>query len=484
MYRAPVSDIAFTLKHVAGVAEVLGDGHFPELAEDLEVVLAEAGRFASDRIAPLNRVGDRQPARLDGDAVVTPPGWRDAYRAWAEAGWTGIAAPDEIGGQGLPLMLSAATQEMWNGACISFALCPLLTMGAIEALQKHGTEALKSTYLRRLVSGEWTATMNLTEPQAGSDLGALRTRAEPQPDGTYRLFGQKIFITYGDHDLADNIVHLVLARLPDAPAGSRGISLFLVPKFLVNADGSLGARNDLFCSGLEHKLGIHGSPTCTMIYGDGRFGGPGAVAWLVGEENRGLNCMFTMMNNARLMVGIQGVAQAELALQQASAYAQERRQGRAPGWPGEGMSPIALHPDVRRMLLEMRALTAAARAICYSCAFAADMAASSSRAGSGSDGAAWRERVDLLTPIAKAFATDIGFEVASLGVQVHGGAGFIEETGAAQTLRDSRITSIYEGTNGIQAIDLVTRKLPISGGAAVRRYISELKAIAERSRME
>jgi acyl-CoA dehydrogenase len=464
---------------------VLGGDHFPALTEDLEAILAEAGRFASDRIAPLNRVGDRQRARLDGDAVVTPPGWRDAYRAWAEAGWTGIAAPEEIGGQGLPLMLSAATQEMWNGACISFALCPLLTMGAIEALQKHGTEALKSTYLRRLVTGEWTATMNLTEPQAGSDLGALRTRAEPQADGAYRLFGQKIFITYGEHDIADNIVHLVLARLPDAPPGSRGISLFLVPKFLVNADGSLGARNDLFCSGLEHKLGIHGSPTCTMIYGDGRFGGPGAAAWLVGEENRGLNCMFTMMNNARLMVGIQGVAQAELALQQAAVYAQERRQGRAPGWSGEGMSPISLHPDVRRMLLEMRALTAAARAICYSCAFAADMAAALSRAGADSGGAlAWRERVDLLTPVAKAFATDIGFEVASLGVQVHGGAGFIEETGAAQTLRDSRITSIYEGTNGIQAIDLVTRKLPLSGGAAVRNYISALKDIAERSRME
>ncbi len=486
MYRAPVAEMAFALKHVAGLGEALRDGRFPGLSEDvMDAVLAEAGRFAAEKMAPLNRVGDLQGSRLEDGAVVTPPGWQEAYRAWVGAGWTGIAAPEEIGGQGLPLILSAATQEMWNGACMSFALCPLLTMGALDALQQHGTDALKAAYLPRLVSGEWTATMNLTEPQAGSDLGALRTRAEPQGDGTYRLFGQKIFITYGEHDLAENIVHLVLARLPDAPAGSRGISLFLVPKFLVNADGSLGARNDLFCSGLEHKLGIHGSPTCTMIYGDGRFGGPGALAWLVGEENRGLNCMFTMMNNARLMIGIQGVGQAELALQRATTYAQERRQGRAPGSSGEGMSPIALHPDVRRMLMEMRALTAASRAICYACAFAADMHAPKPHAAPGGHrAAAWRMRAELLTPVAKAFATDAAFHVASLGVQVHGGAGFIEETGAAQTLRDCRIASIYEGTNGIQAIDLVTRKLPLSGGAEVREYIKELRDIAERSRAE
>jgi len=328
--------------------------------------------------------------------------------------------------------------------------------------------------------------MNLTEPQAGSDVGALTTRAEPQGDGTYRLFGQKIYITYGDHDLAENIIHLVLARLPDAPPGSRGISLFLVPKMLVNADGSLGERNDLFAAGLERKMGIHASPTCTMIYGDGRHGSrPGALGWLVGEENRGLACMFTMMNNARLMIGIQGVGQAELALQQATTYAQERRQGRAPGWSGEGMSPVALHPDVRRMLMEMRALTAASRAICYACAFAADMHAPTPPAAPGGHRAsAWRMRAELLTPVAKGFATDAAFHVASLGVQVHGGAGFIEETGAAQTLRDCRISSIYEGTNGIQAIDLVTRKLPLSGGAEVREYINELRDIAERSRAE
>jgi acyl-CoA dehydrogenase len=480
MYRAPVSDMAFTLRHVAGLGEALAAGAFPNLTDDLiDAVLAEAGRFASEEMAPLNRVGDLQGVRLTNGAVATPPGWTAVYRSWCAGGWNGIAAPEHAGGQGLPVMLSAATQEMWNGACMAFALCPMLTMGAVEALEKHGNEQLKATYLARIVSGEWTATMNLTEPQAGSDLGALKARAEPRGDGAYRLFGQKIFITYGEHDLAENIVHMVLARLPDAPAGSKGISLFLVPKFLVNADGSLGARNDLFCSGIEHKMGIHGSPTCTMIYGDGRFGGePGAVAWLVGEENRGLNCMFTMMNNARLMVGIQGVGVAERALQQATAFAGERRQGRAPGWSGAGMSPIARHPDVRRMLMEMRALTAASRAICYACAFAADMA------NADPEKSHWRERVELLTPVAKAFATDSAFEVASLNVQVHGGMGYIEETGAAQVLRDSRISSIYEGTNNIQAIDLVTRKLPLSGGAHMRRYIRELREIAERARAE
>jgi hypothetical protein len=373
-------------------------------------------------------------------------------------------------------MLSAATQEMWNGACMAFALCPMLTMGAVEALARHGNETLKAAYLRRIASGEWTATMNLTEPQAGSDVGALTTRAEPRDDGSYRLFGQKTFITYGEHDLAENIVHMVLARIPGAPAGSKGISLFLVPKFLAD-----GARNDVFCGGLEHKLGIHGSPTCTMIYGGGRFGAvPGAVGWLVGEANRGLNCMFTMMNNARLMVGLQGVGMAERALQEATFYARERRQGRAPDASGPGMSPIIEHPDVRRMLMTMRALTAAARAICYACAYAADMA---SRADEG-ERAGFQARVDLLTPVAKAFSTDIAFEVASLGVQVHGGMGYIEETGAAQTLRDSRIAAIYEGTNGIQAVDLVTRKLPMADGAHVRRFLREARAIAESARAE
>jgi hypothetical protein len=477
MYRAPVAEIAFALKHAAGLADALERGLFPELAEDtLEAILAEAGRFASERLAPLNRIGDLEGARLHDGAVVTAPGWREVYQAWRGAGWNGIAAPEAAGGQGLPLMLSAATQEMWNGACMAFALCPMLTMGAVEALARHGTETLKASYLPRIVSGEWTATMNLTEPQAGSDVGALTTRAEPRDDGSYRLFGQKTFITYGEHDLAENIVHMVLARIPGAPAGSKGISLFLVPKFLAD-----GVRNDVFCAGLEHKLGIHGSPTCTMIYGDGRFGAePGAVGWLVGEVNRGLNCMFTMMNNARLMVGLQGVGMAERALQQATSYALERRQGRAPGASGPGMSPIIEHPDVRRMLMTMRALTAAARAICYACAYAADMVA---RAGQG-ERADFEARVDLLTPVAKAFSTDIAFEVASLGVQVHGGMGYIEETGAAQTLRDSRIAAIYEGTNGIQAVDLVTRKLPMADGAPVRRLLHEARAIAESARAE
>ncbi len=470
MYRAPVSEIAFTLTHVAGLGDAIESGALGELTTDVvDAVLAEAGRFASDAMAPLNRVGDRQGVRLTDGAVATPDGWREVYAEWIAGGWNGILAEEAFGGQGLPLVLSAAVQEIWNSACMSFALCPLLTAGAVEALTKHGSDALKARYLPRLVSGEWTATMNLTEPQAGSDLGALTTRAERRDDGTYRVFGQKIFITYGEHDLAENIVHLVLARLPDAPPGSRGISLFLVPKVLVGEDGALGARNDVVCAGLEKKLGIHGAPTCTMHYGDGRFGEePGAVAWLVGEEHRGLMCMFTMMNNARLTVGIQGVAQAELALQQASAYALERRQGRAPGAKGDGMSLIVEHPDIRRTLMTMRALAEAARGLCYSCAIAADLGQ--------------QARVDLLTPVAKAFSTDIGVEAASLGVQVFGGAGYIEETGAAQTLRDARIAPIYEGTNGIQAIDLVMRKLPLEDGECVHGLIAELRGIAERAR--
>jgi acyl-CoA dehydrogenase len=356
---------------------------------------------------------------------------------------------------------------MWNSASMAFGIGPILTMGAIEALIAHASDDLKSRYLEKLVSGEWTATMNLTEPQAGSDLAAIRSRAEPSGDGTYRITGQKIFITYGEHDLTDNIVHLVLARLPDAPAGTRGISLFLVPKFL-----SDGTRNDVRCHSIEHKLGIHASPTCTMIFGDNG----GAIGWLVGEENRGLACMFTMMNNARLAVGLQGVAIAERAYQQALAYANERRQGRAIG-AAEGMSPIAVHPDVQRNLLTMKALTAAARAICYMTAEAID------RAHLEEDPARRKkanERASLLTPVAKAFSTDIGVEVASLGVQVHGGMGFIEETGAAQHFRDARIAPIYEGTNGIQAIDLVIRKLPLSGGETVRAQIASMRATVAR----
>lgn len=376
-------------------------------------------------------------------------------------------------------MLSVATNEMWNASSMAFSLCSLLTMGAVEALTSHADERLKQLYLEKLISGEWTGTMNLTEPSAGSDLTAMKTRAERAGDGSYRIFGQKIFITYGEHDFADNIVHLVLARLPDAPAGTKGISLFLVPKFLVNDDGSLGERNDLFCNGVEHKLGIHGSPTCTMIYGDGRFGDDaGAIGWIIGEENRGLACMFTMMNNARLNVGIQGVAVADAAYQKALEYASERTQGRVPGRQAEGMSPIIEHPDIQRNLLTMKAMVQASRAIAYSCAHAADMADSAKQSGDGEAARHWAERANLLTPIAKAFSTDIGVEAASIGVQVHGGMGFIEETGAARLLRDARISPIYEGTNGIQAIDLVMRKLPQSSGEHVDGYIEELREIA------
>ncbi|EPE99414.1 acyl-CoA dehydrogenase [Rhizobium grahamii] len=479
MYKAPVEEIAFTLKHVAGLGSALDAGLLGELGEDLvDAILSEAGRFATDEVAPLAEIGDRQGSRLVDGKVVTPDGWRDLYQNWIAGGWNGLTAPEQFGGQALPHMLNVAALEMWNSGSMAFALCPTLTMGAIEAINSHASDELKNTYLAKLVSGEWTGTMNLTEPHAGSDLGVLKTRAERRDDGTYRIFGQKIFITWGEHDAADNIVHLVLARLPDAPAGTRGISLFLVPKFLVNPDGSLGARNDLFAHSLEHKLGIHGSPTCTMIYGDGKFGSEkGAIGWLVGEENKGLACMFTMMNNARLAVGMQGVAVAEAATQKAIAYAKERTQGKAPGWTGGGMSPIIEHPDVTRMLLTMKALTQGARAISYACAHAIDM---SHRASDGKQH--WQERAALLTPIAKSFSTDVGVDVASLGIQVHGGMGFIEETGAARYLRDARIAPIYEGTNGIQAIDLVTRKLTLSNGDHVRGFIAELNEIADQVR--
>jgi acyl-CoA dehydrogenase len=478
MYRAPVDEIAHTLKHIAGLGAALDAGRLGDLSEDLvDAILGEAGRFATDEVTPLRKIGDEHGAVLKDGAVTTPPGWKDLYRRWTEGGWNALTGPEDFGGQGLPQMLSVAALEMWNSGSMAFAIGPTLTMGAVEALEKHGSDELKATYLEKLVSGEWMGTMNLTEPQAGSDLAALRSRAEPVGDGTYRIFGQKIFITYGEHDFTDNIVHLVLARLPDAPAGTRGISLFLVPKFFVNEDGSLGARNDAFCSSIEHKLGIHASPTCTMIYGDGfaKDREPGAIGWLIGEENKGLACMFTMMNNARLAVAMQGVAIAEAARQQALVYAQERRQGKAPGFDGEGMAPIVHHADVKRNLLTMKALTQVARSIAYSCAHALDMA----RTGEGDDARHWQERANLLTPVAKAFATDVGVDVASIGVQVHGGMGYIEETGAAALLRDARIAPIYEGTNGIQAIDLVTRKLPLSGGEHVKGYIGELRADIE-----
>jgi len=471
-YRAPVDDILATMRHVAGLDALIAEGLAPELEGGVaEAVLDEAARFAADVIAPLNRIGDKHGATLKDGVVTTPPGWKEAYQAWAAAGWNALPGPEEHGGQGLPALLQSACTEMWNSAALAFALGPLLTVGAIEALHAHGSEHLKATYLDKLVSGEWMGTMNLTEPQAGSDLNALRSKAEPVGDGTYRINGQKIFITYGEHGLTQNIIHLVLARLPDAPAGTRGISLFLVPKYLVNEDGSLGEHNDLRCSGIEHKLGIHASPTCSMAFGDKS----GAIGWLIGEENRGLACMFTMMNNARLNVALQGVAIAERAYQQALAFAQERRQGAALDAPkGAAMSPIIVHPDIRRMLMDMRAKTQGARAISYMLAACLDRA---KRETDPARARAAAERAAILTPVAKAYATDIGIEVASTGVQVHGGMGFVEETGAAQHLRDARILTIYEGTNGIQAIDLALRKLPLSGGEAVKALIAEMRGV-------
>jgi acyl-CoA dehydrogenase len=471
-YRAPVADIAFTLKHSAGFGAALAEGLYKDLDEDLvNSVLEEAGRFATEVIGPLNRVGDRQGARIKDGVVTTPDGWKEAYRDWSAAGWNGISGPTDWGGQGLPHAINSACIEMWNSAAMAFGIGVVLTMGAIDTLEAHGTEHLKKTYLPKIVSGEWTGTMQLTEPQAGSDVGALRTKAERAGDGTYRLTGQKIFITYGEHDLTENIVHFVLARLPNAPAGTRGISLFLVPKFLINADGSLGARNDVRAHSIEHKMGNHASPTCTMVFGDQG----GAVGYLIGEENRGMACMFTMMNQARLAVALQGVAIAERSTQQALAYARDRKQGRT-SKSAEGSSAIIAHPDVRRMLLSMRAQTRAARAICYATAVAIDRAHLSADEDSRQ---AAHERASLLTPVAKAFATDVGVEVSSLGVQVHGGMGYIEETGAAQHYRDSRIAAIYEGTNGIQAIDLVMRKIPLAQGATVKTHIADLRRTAE-----
>ncbi|MFZ0208750.1 MAG: acyl-CoA dehydrogenase [Roseiarcus sp.] len=470
-YQSPVPDILFSLEHVAGLDAEIGAGLFGDLDwETVASVLGEAGRFATEAIAPLNRVGDLEGARYENGRVTSPPGFREVYRRWAEAGWAGVTASPEYGGMGLPHAVNFACTEIWNGASMGFALCPLLSEGALGALNAHGSPALREIYMRKMISGEWTGTMNLTEPQAGSDLNAVKTRAERVGDGTYRVFGQKIFITYGEHDLADNIVHLVLARLPDAPPGTRGLSLFLVPKFLVKPDGALGARNDARCASIEHKLGIHASPTCVMIYGDGG----GATGWLVGEENRGLAAMFVMMNSARLGIGMQGVAIGERAYQHALAYARDRRQGRSASG-GAGMSPILEHPDVQRMLMTMKSLVQAARGICHLTGVAIDR---SFHAPTAEERAAAGERAALLTPIAKAFSTDIGDEVASIGVQVHGGMGYIEETGAAQFMRDARIAAIYEGANGIQAIDLVQRKLPLSGGAAVAREIGGIRAVA------
>ena len=473
-YRVDLDEVSFTLRHVAdldGLAKLEAFDHVdPDVVDQL---LAEAARFAEEVIAPLNRVGDTEGARrLDDGSVVTPTGFRAAYDAYVEAGWGAVSIDPEYGGGGFPHLVGLAVEEMFTSACMSWSLCPLLTQGAINLLGAHGTEDQKALYLPPMASGVWTGTMNLTEPQAGSDLGAVAARALPQPDGSYRLHGTKIFITYGEHDLADNIVHLVLARIPGAPPGTRGISCFLVPKHLPAADGAAGARNDLQCVSIEHKLGIHASPTCVMSYGDA----DGAVGFLVGEEHGGMRAMFTMMNHARLSVGLEGVAIAERSYQQALAYAHERRQGRAPGTsPGES-SAIIDHPDVRRMLLDMRASTSAMRGLAYRNAEAIDRAAHGADAD---ERQAADERAALLTPLTKAWATDMGCELASVGLQVHGGMGFIEETGSAQHYRDARIAPIYEGTNGIQAADLVGRKLSMRDGGAVRDHLSQVRATAE-----
>ena len=463
-YRAPLPDL------LASMAYARRANGLPDETAEAAPILAQAAQLAEAVLAPLDAVGDRHGVELTAAGVRTAPGWPDAYRAWIAGGWNGLAAPEEAGGSGLSLTLNAACFEIWSGANLAFALAGLLSAGAIEALHRHGSEALKSVYLPKLVSGDWPGTMNLTEPQAGSDLAALRCRADPAPDGSYRLRGQKIYITYGDHDMAENILHLVLARLPEAPAGTRGISLFLVPKRLPDADGRPGALNDLCCVGLERKLGMHGAPTCTMAFGDRE----GAVGFLVGEEHKGLACMFTMMNNARLAVGLEGVAAGEHAAQKAVAFARARRQGRGSGPDGAAV-PIIRHPDVARMLMTMRSATAAARCVCHLAAAALDAA----RTGPEQDRAAAADRAALLTPVAKAFSTDLANETASLGVQVHGGMGYIEETGAARIGRDIRIAAIYEGTNGIQAIDLASRKLALGEGAVLAREIADMRRVVD-----
>lgn len=470
-YTPPVTDIAFALSKLAGLTKFEGHPAFENYDPDLiDPILDEAGKLARDVLAPLNQSGDKAGAQLTADGVKSAPGFAEAYAAFRDGGWMGLSAPEQWGGQGLPKVLGLAVMEMFHGANMAFALCPMLSFGAIEALLAHGTDEQQAMYLPKLVSAEWTGTMNLTEPQAGSDVGALKTKAIPNGDGSYAISGQKIYITWGDHDVAENIIHLVLARVPDAPAGSRGVSLFIVPKREVGPDGSLGENNGVKCIGLEEKVGIHASPTCVMEY-------DGAKGWLIGEENKGLACMFTMMNSARLNVGLEGVGVGEAAWQTAFEYAQERKQGKAEGVTGA--APILHHADVRRMLTTMRAKVMAARSICYACGVAADMA----EVGETEE---IREqaklREELLTPIAKAWSTDMGVDVASLGVQVHGGMGFMNETLAAQLYRDARIAPIYEGTNGIQAIDLAGRKLSMAGGAAMDSMLADVEQTARDAR--
>jgi len=469
-YTAPLKDLQFAIRELAGLAEVSAlPGHGEVNAELVDQVLAEAAKFAQEVLDPLNREGDKQGSKLVDGKVTAPKGFKEAYRAFIEAGWNGLAGQTEYGGQGLPHLVASPVQEIWKSANMALCLCPMLTSGVIEALKVHGSLAQHKAWLPKLTSGEWTGTMNLTEPQAGSDLSAVRTRAVPEGDH-YRIKGTKIFITWGEHDMADNIVHLVLARTPDAPEGVKGISLFIVPKFLPKADGTPGEKNDIRCVSIEHKMGIHASPTCVLAYGDGK----GAIGYLVGEENRGLEYMFTMMNHARLAVGVEGVAVAERAYQHALEYAKTRVQGREIGQRGGDRVTIIHHPDVRRMLMSMRAQTEAMRALaCYA-------AATLDKAKRHPDPAEKRRNqglLDLLTPVVKGWCTEQGVEVASTGIQVHGGMGFVEETGAAQYLRDARITTIYEGTTGIQANDLVGRKVGFEKGATALAVIGAMRAV-------
>ena len=470
-YVAPLAELRFALDEIAGLGELMRLDAYAHVTPDLvDAVLESAARLAGEVMAPLNRSGDIAGATLENGIVRTPAGFKEAYARYVEGGWNAIAAAPGHGGQGLPQAVATAVAEMWSSANMAFALCPILTISAIDLLLGYGTVEQKRLYLDKLVSGAWTGAMDLTEPQAGSDLGALRTRAVPEGDH-YRLYGQKIFITYGEHDWTPNIVHLVLARLPDAPEGSHGISLFLVPKFLVNADGTLGRRNDVRCVSLEHKLGIHASPTCVLSFGDNE----GAIGWLVGPPHHGLAAMFTMMNRARLDVGLQGVAIAERAYQQARAYARSRIQGRPIGAAAEAALPIIHHADVRRMLLSMRAASEASRTLAL---YAAGMIDRARHAPDRDARARAQRRVDLLIPVVKAWSTDVGLDACSTNIQVHGGMGFIEETGAAQHLRDARIALIYEGTNGIQANDLVGRKLVRDDGLAVGELVADMRATA------
>jgi alkylation response protein AidB-like acyl-CoA dehydrogenase len=470
-YVAPLKDMQFVLQEIAPLNQLASVPAFQEVNFELaSAILEEAGKFAGGVLSPLNIVGDREGCRWSHDEVRTAPGWRDAYRHFINGGWNALACSPQYGGQGLPRVVSALVEEMWNSANVAFALCPMLTHGAIEALELRGSDEQKRTWLPKLVSGEWTGTMNLTEPQAGSDLSAVRTKAVPQADGSYRIHGQKIFITYGEHDLTDNIVHLVLARVPGAPDGVKGISLFLVPKRLLDVDGRPATSNDVRCVSIEHKLGIHGSPTAVLAFGDRE----GAVGWLVGEENRGLETMFIMMNAARFSVGIEGVGLSERATQRAVANAKQRVQGTAIGAASRDKVAIVHHPDVRRMLSTMKARAEALRAVACVVALAMDLAQHHPDAA---ERAAQQAFVDLLIPVVKGWSTESAVEIASLGVQVHGGMGYVEETGAAQHLRDARITPIYEGTTGIQAADLVGRKIARDGGAAARALLARMRVV-------